>query len=137
MKSKNTLSGLLVLSLIFWATGPCASAEPDALSLKWYRDQKTNPTTPSASHLIELYLKGVGDGLLFANASMVFRRQQPLFCQPEELALHGSNFVDILERELKRTPPRGGPWRDDDVLPFILLHGLMNTFPCPQMTRRT
>ena len=128
MKSRNALSGLLLLSLIFWATDPCASAEPDAFSLKWYREQITNPTT---SNITELYLKGVGDGLVLANA-MGFRRQQPLFCQPEELGLVGRNFVDILERELKRTPPRGGPWRDNDILPFILLHGLMNTFPCPK-----
>jgi hypothetical protein len=128
MQKKKGLSASLLLTLILWVTGPCVSAEPDALSLKWYRDQKTNPTTPDASRLIELYLKGVGDGLVSANSMMAYRHQQPLFCQPDELALQSGNFIDILEREIKRPPP----WRDDSSLPFILLRGLQNTFPCPK-----
>ena len=133
MKSKNALSGLALLSLIFWATGLCVSAEPSVendtravLSLKWYREQKTNP---AAINIIGLYLKGVGEGLGWANAELkVGRRQQPLFCVPAKLGLRGDNLVDILEQEIERSPT----WRDDSQLAFILLRGLMNTFPCPK-----
>jgi hypothetical protein len=125
MKSKNALSGLALLSLIFWATAFCVSAEQDILSLKGYRNQKTNQ---EAMQLTELYLKGIGEGLQLANSELeAVRRQQPLFCPPPQLSLRSSNFVDILEQEIKRQA-----WRDDTPLALILLRGLQNTFPCPK-----
>jgi len=125
MKSKNVLSGFTFLSFFLWAIGLCVSAEPNVIGLKWYRDQKTNP---AALNLIEVYIKGVGDAFTAANAALeVSRREQPLFCQPDELGLFAKNSMNILDREINRSP-----WRDDDRLPIILLSGLMNTFPCPK-----
>ena len=129
MKSKNVLSGFTFLSFFLWVTGPCVSAEPEGLTLELYRDHTTNPPL---SNSLDTHLGGVGEGFAVANEMMKFRGQQPLFCPPEKLGLVPSQLRDILEREVKRTPPRGNPWRDKDFVSLILIYGLMDTFPCPK-----
>ena len=74
-----------------------------------------------------LYLIAVGHGFLWANTELTIRKQPNLYCPPEELSLEFANYLDILEKELKRNPQSYTPDMPD-ALP--LLNGLKETFPC-------
>lgn len=80
----------------------------------------------SSSNLPILYISGVGDGYLFANASVKSERKvQSLYCQPSSLSLNGYNYKNILDDELK-----SGRYSSDTPISVVLLRGLQRTFPC-------
>jgi hypothetical protein len=124
MKVKNVVAGLLLVGVVSWAAGPCLSAEPE-INLKRYKEQKAMPNAPA---LMEIYLKGVGDGFMVVNSELIAnRKEQPLYCQRVERGLTGENYITILENEILRRS-----WPDDALLSYILIRGLQNTFPCPK-----
>lgn len=79
-----------------------------------------------------IYLNGIGSGYFWSNTYlMVYRKAQPLYCQPEKLALHGDNYQSILEAELKRSyRPKTAAEKSTSSVDMYLLLGLVNTFPC-------
>jgi hypothetical protein len=124
MKVRKVVVGLLLFGVVSWATDPSLSAEP-GINLKRYKEQKTMPNAPA---LMEIYLKGVGDGFMVVNTELIAnRKEQPLYCQPAERGLGGDNYITILENEILRRS-----WPDDALLSHILIRGLQNTFPCPK-----
>src|SRR5262249_54130560 len=74
-----------------------------------------------------LYLDGVREGITELNVVLEEKKQQPLFCLPEKLALTVRQLEDIMVRQAeKMTNP--------DQLPIglLLAQGLRNTFPCDE-----
>ncbi len=95
-----------------------ASAE---MTVKEFRQLKSG----SDEQVIQAFLQGAGVGIGWANSMLEDRKQMPLYCPPETLALQGDNFIDILNKQVEADKtflniPLGA----------VLLIGLMNTFPC-------
>ena len=72
-----------------------------------------------------LYLDGVREGIIELNVVLEEKRQQPLFCLPDKLALTVGQAEDIVMRQAQKMT-------DPDQLPIgcLLVEGLKDTFPC-------
>ena len=72
-----------------------------------------------------LYLDGVREGIIELNVVLEEKRQQPLFCLPDKLALTVGQAEDIMMRQAEKIT-------DPDQLPIglLLAQGLQETFPC-------
>jgi len=93
-------------------------------------DVRSYEATKSAgSKFAEIYLTGAGQGLSLANVVLVQRGDRPLYCQPPKLALHGSNYTDIFEAQLKKLRV-GGTFNEETPMEAVLLLALQETFPC-------
>ena len=73
------------------------------------------------------YLDGVREGIIELNVVLEEKRQQPLFCLPDKLALTVGQAEDIMMRQAEKIT-------DPDQLPIglLLAQGLQNTFPCDE-----
>jgi len=87
-----------------------------------FKDYKAASNDEKAFYL--LYLDGVREGIIELNAALA-KKQQPLFCLPENLALTVGQAEDIMMRRAEKIT-------DPDPLPvgFLLAEGLRDTFPC-------
>jgi hypothetical protein len=45
-----------------------------------------------------------GTGVGWANAALKFQKQQPLYCEPEGLALTAEQAIDIIRKEVAARP---------------------------------
>ncbi len=107
---------LIVASLLIFANPVCA---------EWGAVGDLN-TSKDKDHFY-LYLIAVGHGFLWANTELTIRKQPNLYCPPEYLSLEFANYLDILEKELKRNPQSYTP---EMPVALPLLNGLIETFPC-------
>jgi hypothetical protein len=90
---------------------------------------------PSAIELIELfrkgdvrtdfYLRGLGNGLSWANAELRTEGKTALFCPPDSTALTVNQEVDIMARHIERIPANG-----KIAAGGVLLFALQEAFPC-------
>lgn len=76
---------------------------------------------------VEAYITGVGSGISFANAMLSSRKLTELYCAPPNLALTYTNYMDILDREIKENKNK---YSLDTPVEAILLVGLQKVFPC-------
>jgi Rap1a immunity proteins len=90
-----------------------------------FKDYKAANNDEKAFYL--LYLDGVREGIIELNVVLEEKRQQPLFCLPEKLALTVGQPKDIMMRQAEKIT-------DPDQLPIglLLAQGLQNTFPCDE-----
>ena len=96
-------------------------------SLKVYKDAKAAGGDTWAG--MRLYFLGASNAYGYANGVLLKKHMPPLFCPPQILALNGDNVIDILDGAIKATALTRGI-SDDTIIDFILLQGLMATFPC-------
>ena len=75
--------------------------------------------------LLKMYLAGVREGLIFLNEELAIKSRQRLFCMPDNLVLTIEQAEDIMMRKAERTA-----YGDDFDIPFLLMAGLEDTFPC-------
>jgi hypothetical protein len=90
-----------------------------------FKDYKAATSDEKAFYL--LYLDGVREGIIELNVVLEEKRQQPLFCLPEKLALTVGQAEDIMMRQAEKIT-------DPEQLPIglLLAQGLQNTFPCDE-----
>jgi Ssp1 endopeptidase immunity protein Rap1a len=90
-----------------------------------FKDYKAATSDEKAFYY--LYLDGVREGVIELNVVLEEKRQQPLFCLPEKLALTVGQAEDIMTRQAEKIT-------DPDQLPIglLLAQGLQNTFPCDE-----
>jgi hypothetical protein len=82
---------------------------------------------PAKKSNIETMLVFAAEGTGYANATLIRdRKEQPLYCQPGNLDLTGSQLVQILRQQIKERPYYAAIPPAD-----TLLDALQNTFPCP------
>ncbi len=62
----------------------------------------------------------------WANAELVTRSQPALYCQPERMALHSTQMIDIIERYLEEAEAVS----DSDPIGLVALFALRDVFPC-------
>jgi hypothetical protein len=89
----------LLAALCFLAVVTQAKAE---ITVKDYRARMMSD---DAARVMKTYIKGLGDGIGWANAQ-ANSRKAPLFCQPRKLALDVENFVDIINRQIAAASTR-------------------------------
>jgi hypothetical protein len=82
--------------------------------------------TENASQVTDIYLAGIGAGLLYANAELELRNQPLLYCQPRKQALDAAELRSLLHSTVIRMPkvkslPAG----------VVLMQALILNFPCP------
>jgi competence protein ComGF len=75
----------------------------------------------------KLYLKGVGEGLAWANEELAARGSKALYCKPEKEVIGIEQYSDILKKEVNEN---AAEIPDDMPLGLILLNGLIKSFPC-------
>jgi hypothetical protein len=90
-----------------------------------FKDYKAATSDEKAFYLF--YLDGVREGIIELNVVLEEKRQQPLFCLPEKLALTVGQAEDIMMRQAEKIT-------DPEQLPIglLLAQGLQNTFPCDE-----
>jgi len=75
----------------------------------------------------KFYIHGVGQGFAYANGSLQYIGQSPLYCQPANLALKPENYLEILQRYIEK---HKNTLKPDWTVEMLLLLGLKETFPC-------
>ncbi len=117
------LQMLVIVMVLLWMVLSIMPLGADP-TVKDYVRYKERPT-------LAIYITGVGDGLLWANAELITRKQKPLYCQPGEFVLHTDNYLEILNRKMKdekftKHLPADFP------LARVLLRALQEIFPCDE-----
>jgi hypothetical protein len=73
----------------------------------------------------------IEDGLAWANMALAqYRKEQPLYCVPTNLALTGGQLIDIVRRDVAETPSDG-----EYPVGLVLLEALKKVFPCQPASR--
>ncbi len=136
MQQKRRLAALCVLTSILAFS---AHAFGRQISLKEYRQSRSDPGAQGEmkGEMMKLYVMGLGDALVAANVYGPGSRSRNFFCPPPELALVVNNYMQILDAQIQREIQRdklrrSGVLTDDLPISLILLHGLKETFPCPE-----
>ncbi len=74
-----------------------------------------------------IYLRGLHDGFLWANAELAHDGGTPLFCAPSRLALTTDQLADIVERYADENSDIVTP---SDEYGLVALEALQDVFPC-------
>ena len=69
---------------------------------------KTRMKTPVDAAATKVYIKGLGEGIGWANVEARARRM-PLYCPPDKLGLDVANYIDILDHEIERFTKTSSP----------------------------
>jgi hypothetical protein len=101
-------------------------------------DPSCSPKLPSLKSELQLYLKGIGEGFVWANTLLHSTERDRLYCAPEKLELNIDNYQQILESFLPNARTtfadimKRGSFKSVDDLPLglALLLALMDAFPC-------
>jgi hypothetical protein len=119
MAKNNTrfICTIMILALIIIVGGVSPARSVDFKDYEKIKDSKE----------FKLYIKGVGEGISWANTALEARGSKLLFCQPNKLALGSKNYLDILRREIGEN---ADVYKIDTPVEAILLRGIINTFPC-------
>lgn len=83
--------------------------------------------TPAVVEAARYYLRGVADGLSWANADTP-PNKKPIYCPPPTMILNDANYNDILEKEIRVMI--ADRRFDQYFVAEVLLQGLKRTFPC-------
>lgn len=142
---------LLVYSLTLLGVGATSLDAQTQVTVKSYHEVKAalaacksdpacagSPKIEGLQSSFTLYLKGTGDGFVWANAWLEARHRDRLYCAPEKLGMDADNYDQILEsflptmNELWKTMKYKEAWRTIDDLPIglALLSALVDAFPC-------
>jgi hypothetical protein len=71
------------------------------------------------------FLSGLEQGYSWANTELKYRRQPPLYCPPQKVALTFTQVRDILSRYIESNQRAA-----NDPLGLALLSALVDAFPC-------
>jgi hypothetical protein len=79
----------------------------------------------------QLYVRGLGEGISWANTENVVLKMPALYCQPENLILTQENYIDVLNRQIeaKRMTTKAATL-DETPIGLLLTLGLREAFPC-------
>jgi len=82
--------------------------------------------TLAERHRMSDYLSSIELGMSWVNVLLAEdRKERPLYCPPNTLALTGEQLVDILRKELEGSPEEGSR-----PLGLVLMTALQKAFPC-------
>ena len=98
-----------------------SNANAASILLRTYK----SPIDKADKAALKVYLDGVKEGIVMLNVTLQAEGRQPLFCQPQKLALTVEQAEDIMMRTAQAmTNP------DTTPIGILLILGLRETFPC-------
>lgn len=96
-----------------------------SMTVKEYQTRKTNKNTQSVNLI---YLKGVYEGLAWANSELSSSRKiRPIFCTPDKLAINSENVIQTLDNYISA---HRGLVEPNDEVELVLMMAMMDAFPC-------
>jgi hypothetical protein len=107
----------------------CLTFEVNAATVL-LRDYRA-PKSEELKAFNELYIRGVIEGFLTANAKLATDGKPKMFCLPAQKELTAQEAAEIMIRQAKTAPDA-----DNYPISILLLAGLTDTFPCEQPTRK-
>jgi len=124
LKSMVMRTGLAFLCLFTFCGG-----QLNAMNVKDFEKQMSDEKTQL---MAGVYISGVGEGLLAANARAELSKNVRLFCIPRDLVLTTEKVTDIMNRRLKKMLSDGISWEKlgNYEVASIVLMGLEDTYPC-------
>ena len=101
------------------------------IAVETYQEAMTSSDKPTIE-LMQSYVAGLGYGMAWTNGEAA-KKNAPVYCPPEKMALALQNYIDILDRQIKRITQ--SKTLTNEVLKttpisLVLLGGLKDTFPC-------
>ena len=108
------------VSILLSTVAMVISASASALTVKEFKILHSDERATN-------YVYGVGNGMVWANAELIARHGQPLFCAPSTLVLNEGNYLALLDSEIQSEKPKV---KDDAPIEPILLAALEKTFGC-------
>ncbi|RYY74604.1 MAG: hypothetical protein EOO52_13650 [Gammaproteobacteria bacterium] len=97
-----------------------ASSFTNGMTIAEYQKLRTKDKVFS-----EVYIKGISDGFMYANASQLNDKMPQLFCLPGNVDFNVYNYVSILDSSIRKYPD----YTQEDVAALLLLE-LQSKFPC-------
>jgi hypothetical protein len=126
LKSQAMRIMLVILFALAFQLAPLRAE----MTVKFYRES-INSQNKDIVRSTMIYLKGLGDGIVWANAAAEQYSKTRLFCQPGKLAFNVENYRDIVDRQITDLARTMLPNSlDDTALALVLVTGLRTTFPC-------
>jgi hypothetical protein len=98
----------------------CASFASAEFTIREYKVMKR-------TEIFKEYITGVGRGIYWTNMHLQQTANPPLYCQPIKLSLSADNYLDIIDRYIAENKDKVKP---ESFIEFILLKGMIDTFPC-------
>lgn len=115
---------ILVISFVIFLF----SNSLNAMSVKTYEEMMSSNNSSDVL-VVKTYVFGLGEGFTMSNTVLLGRKQESLFCPPENLPLNADNFIDILNKTIDRYKNAGKNISEMPIL-ILLFRGLETTFPC-------
>ena len=118
--AKIKVASLVLLAIMMLS----APKELYAVSLQAYNKIKTTDK-------FKTYINGVGEGMSWANSMLTIKKQPPLYCSPPTETMDENDYINIIDREIKRTSrTRKIDPNKPSAVEMILLFGLVVEYPC-------
>jgi hypothetical protein len=98
------------------------------------KDYKVTMATQGPDAKITRYwVKGLGEGFIWANFKLLAEHRNPLFCPPEKLSLTTESYLDIIDIEIVELSTVATQKQMDEMsVGVVLTDGLRKRFPCKE-----
>jgi hypothetical protein len=92
-----------------------------------YKNLKENLKGDEMARTVALiFIQGVGEGFMFANAALESKKILPIYCQPKKLAITSEQYVKFLDEAASNL----GESANEYPVSLLLLDRLKTVFPC-------
>lgn len=106
----------------------------DAMTLRKFQELDAAADKPEATASLDMYLRGVYEGVLATSADAEKREGRPLFCMPRSVSLAPINIREMMKKRTARLRRSlsSGEYEAlfDAELGLFVLDGLREGFPC-------
>jgi hypothetical protein len=94
-----------------------------ALSVSEYNNARNDEQSWAR---VNVYLDGVGEGLSFASAVLIYQGKEPLYCPPDKIVLEPEDYTKAIDTFIENNPVY-----PELKIESILVRSLITAFPCP------
>ncbi|CAG1002711.1 hypothetical protein MTYP_03029 [Methylophilaceae bacterium] len=112
-----------ILCLVPWT----ASAGDYSFTIGKFNETKHSEPT-------NRYINGLGQGYAWMNGLLDAENKERVYCPPAKVILFTSNYIQLIEDELK-APLGGKPYSLTSPIDPVLLIALRRTFPCEKKAK--
>jgi hypothetical protein len=118
----RSFSPLIVAAGLGLAQAACA------MDIATYDAQRKAAANSQVQVRLRIYLLGVGEGLKLANAQLVRRNVEPMFCLPEAKPLFAEDYIQAIDSTMRQD--RRSLESEQVPIEVILLMALGRAYPC-------
>ena len=120
----NNSINIFTKKFLYFVIALTLSQESFAISYKNYKENLNSDEMAKTVALV--FIHGVGDGFMFANAELESKKIAPIFCPPGKLAITPEQYIKFLDEAANNL----GASANDFPVPALLLSRLKTVFPC-------